>query len=65
MTKMQLADLVLYHLRIHPPCRYRPAGPAGQQVSREATLVLKTLECCNESDHFAEKRIERKEYKCI
>jgi len=53
-------DLVLYHPRIHPPYRYHHVG---QQVFHEATLATKTLECCNESDHFAENGKERKVYK--
>jgi len=51
---------VLYHPRTHPPYRYHHVG---QQVFHEATLATKTLECCNESDHFAENGKERKVYK--
>ena len=62
MPKTELADLVLYHPRTRPPCRCRPEV---QQVFHEATLALKTRECCNESDQFAENRKERKAHKCI
>ena len=59
MTKTELADLVLYHPRIRPPYR---CHPEGQQVFHEATLAIKTGECCNESDHFAENEKESKVY---
>ena len=62
MTKTELADLALYHPRTHPPYR---CHPVAQQVFHEETLTIKTLEYCNESDHFAENREERKKYKCI
>ena len=62
MPKTELADLVLYHPRTRPPCRCRPEV---QQVFHEATLALKTRECCNESDQFAVNRKERKAHKCI
>ena len=58
----ELADLVLYHPRTRPPCH---CHPEGQQVFHEATLALKTRECCNESDQFAENGKERKVYKYI